>query len=244
LRLNRFLSASGVASRRRGEDIIRAGRVRVNGEIVTDPARAVDPGKDMVTVDGAPAEIAAKKRYFVLNKPPGVIVSRGDTHKRRTVFDLLGPETEGVFPVGRLDYATAGVLLLTDDGDLAHRLMHPSYEIDKVYRTRVAGKLGPAEVEAFRRGLLLDDGPVSPSRMKVLSADEAGSTAEVVVHEGRKRQVRRMFDAVGHPVRYLERINFAGITCTGLAPGAYRPLSTREAAVIRKFVALEDPEDR
>jgi len=244
MRLNRFLSASGVASRRRGEDIIRVGRVCVNDEIVTDPACAVDPGKDTVTVDGTPARIAAVNRYFVLNKPSGVIVSRGDTHKRRTVFDLLGPETGGVFPVGRLDYTTAGVLLLTDDGDCAHRLMHPSYEIEKVYRARVAGKLGSAEVEAFRRGLLLDDGPVSPARMKVISSDEIGSTAEVVVHEGRKRQVRRMFDAVGHPVRYLERINFSGITCAGLAPGAYRPLSTHEIAVIRKFVALEYPEDK
>ncbi len=239
MRLNRYLAMSGIASRRKAEDIIRAGRIAVNGIPSTDPALAVTPGADTVTLDGAPLAVEQKKRGFLLNKPTGVIVSVGDTHGRATVMDLLGNDAVGVFPVGRLDMNTSGLLLLTNDGELAHRLMHPSYEVEKVYRAEVTGRVGKSTVALFRRGIRLDDGPAAPAELRVLDSTDEVSLAEVTIHQGRKRQVRRMFAEAGHPVRTLDRISFGGLSAAGVAYGAYRSLTDRELQDLRQMVGLE-----
>jgi len=252
LRLNRYLSVSGCSSRRKGEEAIRAGRVAVNGEAVLDPAFDVAPGADRVTLDGGPLEVSGKRRYILLNKPVGVIVSRGDTHGRITVFDLLGGTGKGVFPAGRLDTDTSGALLLTDDGDLAFRLTHPSFGVEKVYRAVVKGEVTREDVRKMERGIMLDDGPTAPASMLVLGRDQAPqivqsarsgprsetSTVELTLHQGRKRQVRRMFDRIGHPVISLERISFGGITIEGVPPGVFRPLDDEEAERLRASVSL------
>ena len=228
MRLNRYISVCGAASRRKGESIIRAGRVAVNGEIVTDPARNVNPESDKVTLDNEPLLVNPEKRYYVLNKPTGVIVSIGDTHGRPTVIDLLDEDIKGIFPVGRLDADTSGVLLITDDGDIAHRLTHPSFGVEKVYRVEVEGKVTGDDVLKMREGLLLDDGLTAPAEMKILESNENNSIVEITIHQGRKRQVRRMLKHIGHPVRTLERISFGGITAQGLSLGAYRQLEESE----------------
>lgn len=236
MRLNRFLSCSGIASRRKGEDIIRQGRVTVNGGTVTDPARAVDPGKDTICLDGQPLEGGSERRYILFNKPPGVIVSVGDPFGRPAVTDLLGEDGKGLFPVGRLDSDTTGVLLLTDDGEFAYRLTHPSFGVEKVYRAVVRGNVKDEAVRRIGEGVVLDDGPTAPARMRVLSRGRGTSTVELTIHQGRKRQVRRMLDHVGHPVIALERIAFGGVTAKGMGPGSYRPLRESELDMLRRAV--------
>jgi len=244
MRLNRFLSVSGFSSRRKGETIIRSGRVRINGEVVDDPARDVDPVLDRVTVDDRELTVHEKKRWYVMNKPAGVIVSRGDTHGRATVYDLLDSATTGVFSVGRLDFNTSGVLLFTDDGDAAHRLMHPSFRVDKVYRAEVRGRVSGIDCETFRRGIVLDDGPTAPAEMRILSGGSNSSIVEIVIHEGRKRQVRRMLDSIGHPVMTLERVSFGGVTAAGLSPGGVRALDPGEVARLNAVISHETPGHR
>ena len=233
------MSASGAVSRRNGERIIRDGRVSVNGVIVTDPAMNVEPGEDTVLLDGKPLNINPEKRYYVLNKPAGVIVTRDDTHGRKTVMDLMGQETAGVVPVGRLDADTSGVLLLTDDGDLTHRLLHPSYGVDKVYRAVVRGSVGDEDIRSIGEGIVLDDGPSAPAVMKVIDRGAEKSLVELTIHQGRKRQVRRMLKHVGHPVIALERLSFGGITAGNMKRGEYRELTADEIALLKKSTGLE-----
>ncbi len=228
MRLNAYLARAGIASRRGAEELIRAGRVRVNGA-VAGLATFVEPG-DVVDVDGgrvSPEGLA----YVLLHKPPGVVTTVRDPHGRPTVVDLVGHERR-VVPVGRLDADTTGVLLLTNDGALAHRLMHPRYEVDKVYEVEVAGE--PAD-EALRRlssGVELDDGPTAPARARRLGP----SRLELTLHEGRKHQVKRMCETVGHPVHSLRRSRYAGLTVDGLAPGEWRELEPEEVSALRRLV--------
>jgi 23S rRNA pseudouridine2605 synthase len=234
MRLNRFLSVSGYISRRKGEDIIRAGRVRVNGKVIVDPAYGISPGVDRVTLDGDLLSASAARRYYLLNKPVGVIVSAGDTHGRTTVLDLLGSEAERVFPVGRLDINTSGVLLLTDDGDLAFRLTHPSYGVEKVYRAMVKGRVSDGDSRKVGAGLMLEDGLTAPAVMRILKSGAESSIVELTLHEGRKREVRRMMEHLGFPVISLERISFGSLTAKGLAPGSYRPLTAEEVDMLKR----------
>lgn len=234
MRLNRYISASGFASRRKGETLIAEGRVRVNGEIVTDPARNVEPGADKVEMDDKPLIIKEAKRYYLLNKPAGYVVSRADTHDRKTVMELLGPEADGVFPVGRLDIDTTGALILTDDGELTHKLIHPSFGVEKLYLAVVYGRIGNDAVQKFRDGLVLEDGPVAPADMKILKAGDSHSVVEILLHQGRKRQVKRMLLEVGHRVKKLERLSFGGITVKNLPVGRYRKLTPEEVEKLRK----------
>ncbi len=234
MRINRFLSCAGVSSRRKGETLIRDGRVTVNGETVTDPARAVAPGKDLICLDGRPIEGENERRYMLFNKPSGVIVSIGDPFGRPAVSDLLGTDGKGLFPVGRLDSDTSGVLLLTDDGEFAYRLTHPSFGVEKVYRALVRGNMEAEDVRQIEEGVVLDDGPTAPARMRVISHGRSTSTVELTLHQGRKRQVRRMLEYVGHPVITLERIAFGGLTVKGIDQGSYRPLSERELEMLKK----------
>ena len=238
MRLNRYLSICGAASRRKGEDIIRAGRVAVNGRVVRDPASGVTSGADIVTLDGKTLTVKKKRRYLVLNKPAGVIVTRQDTHGRRTVYDVLGHAGEGLFTVGRLDADTTGVILLTDDGDLAHRLMHPSYEVNKRYMADVRGRVSADDVRTARRGIHLEDGNTAPAEMKVINVSTDSSTVVLTIHEGKKRQVKRMMSAIGHPVTRLERLEFAGITADRLARGTWRALTPQEVRNLKRMTNI------
>jgi 23S rRNA pseudouridine2605 synthase len=223
VRLAKYLASSGIASRRASEDIIRAGRVTVGGRVVTDPARDVGRG-DAVAVDGYTVAEPDGRLVYALNKPAGVVSTARDPQGRPTVVSLL-PSRVRLYPVGRLDADTTGLILLTNDGQLAHRLTHPSFEVTKTYVATVANPpVRDAALRALRRGVRLDDGPTAPARVRRLGPDRL----ELTIHEGRKRQVRRMCEAVGHPVKRLERVAFGPLGLGHLRPGSYRLLSVRE----------------
>ena len=222
MRLNAYLARAGVASRRGAEDLIRAGRVRVNGE-VAGLVTFVEP-RDNVEVDGSPIE-PEPLTYVLLHKPAGVVTTARDPQGRPTVVGLVGHERR-VVPVGRLDADTTGALLLTNDGPLAHRLMHPRYEVGKVYEAEVEGEPSDEALAQLAEGVVLDDGRTAPARVRRLGP----SLVELTIHEGRKHQVKRMLAAVGHPVRRLHRSSYAGLTVDGLGPGEWRELSVDEVA--------------
>ena len=225
MRLNAYLARAGVASRRGAEELIRSGRVRVNGE-VAGLATFVE-GVDRVEVDGslvAPEPLT----YVLLHKPAGVVTTARDPQGRPTVVGLVGHERR-VVPVGRLDVDTTGALLLTNDGPLAHRLMHPRYEVDKVYEAEVEGEPDEDTLARLREGIELEDGLTAPAEAELV----APSRVELTIHEGRKHQVKRMLEAVGHPVRRLHRKTYAGLTLDGLEPGQWRELSAGEVRRLR-----------
>jgi 23S rRNA pseudouridine2605 synthase len=220
-----------VASRRACEDIVRAGRVAVDGVRVLDPARDVTEA-DAVTLDGRPIEGPPDERVvYAVNKPSGVVSTASDTHGRPTVISLVEHETgRRLYPVGRLDLDVTGLILLTDDGDLAHRLTHPSFEVDKTYRARVGNPpVREPALRALRSGVQLDDGRTAPARVSRLGAD----LLELTIHEGRKRQVKRMCAHVGHPVLALERVRFGPLRLGDLPLGAYRRLGREEVSLLR-----------
>jgi 23S rRNA pseudouridine2605 synthase len=231
MRLAKFLAHSGVASRRAAERMIAAGRVTVGGEAVTDPARDVDESS-AVAVDGAPVEPEAHE-VFALNKPPGVVSTARDTHGRPTVVSLV-PSERRLYPVGRLDADTTGLILLTNDGELANQLTHPRYEVPKTYVATVdPGRVSEASLRALREGVELDDGVTSPASARQVRF----GVLEIRIGEGRKRQVRRMVEAIGHRVVALERVAFGPLRLEGLAPGQHRRLSAAEIERLRKAAA-------
>ena len=226
MRLAKYLAHAGVASRRAAEHLIAEGRVTLAGETVTDPARDVAEGA-AVSVDGRLLAGPEPRVVYALNKPLGVISSARDTHGRTTVTELLDAGGLRLYPVGRLDVDTAGLILLTNDGELANRLTHPRYEVPKTYRARVGGgTLGEDALGELRRGVALEDGPTGPADVRRLGPQ----LLELTIAEGRNRQVRRMCEAVGHPVIELTRIAFGPLRLGRLAPGAHRRLSAREIA--------------
>ena len=229
MRLAKYLAHAGVASRRAAEGIIAAGRVTVAGSVVTDPAQDVDEASG-VCVDGRPLAGPEPRVAYLLHKPAGVLSTARDPQGRPTVVGLVGREELRLYPVGRLDAQTTGVILLTNDGELANRLTHPRFEVPKTYRAKLAG--GPIEataLHALRDGVELDDGITAPARVRKLGANEI----ELTIHEGRNRQVRRMCEAVGHPVRELVRTRFGPLALAGLAPGEYRRLTAQELGRVR-----------
>jgi len=229
MRLVKYLAHAGVASRRAAEGIIAAGRVTVAGSVVTDPAQDVDEASG-VCVDGRPLAGPEPRVAYLLHKPAGVLSTARDPQGRPTVVGLVGREELRLYPVGRLDAQTTGVILLTNDGELANRLTHPRFEVPKTYRAKLAG--GPIEataLHALRDGVELDDGITAPARVRKLAANEI----ELTIHEGRNRQVRRMCEAVGHPVRELVRTRFGPLTLAGLASGEYRRLTAQELGRVR-----------
>jgi 23S rRNA pseudouridine2605 synthase len=231
-RLQKVLAATGYGSRRVCEDLIAAGRVTVNGEVAV-LGRRVDPDADRVEVDGAPIGVRPGLVYYLLNKPTGVITTARDTHGRPTVLDLV-PSEPRVFPVGRLDGDTEGLLLLTNDGDLANRIAHPSRGVEKEYLVEVdGGRVSPGALRALREGVELDDGRTAPAQV---SQPDPG-VLRLVIHEGRNRQVRRMCEAVGHPVRRLVRTRIGPLTDRTLRPGAWRELTTDEWRALTAAVA-------
>ncbi len=230
MRLNAFLARAGVASRRRADELIRAGRVRVNGR--PGELNTVVGKRDVVEVDGATVE-RQPLAYVLLHKPAGVVTTARDPQGRRTVVDLV-PQEPRIVPVGRLDVDTTGALLLTNDGDLAHRLAHPRYGVPKVYEVEVEGAPSRETLARLRDGVELDDGPSAPAAARRL----APGRIELTLHEGRNRQVKRMCEAVGHRVRALHRSRYAGLGLDGLAPGESRALTRDEVAMLRESVGL------
>jgi 23S rRNA pseudouridine2605 synthase len=225
VRLNAYLARAGLASRRRADELIKAGRVTVNGD--PGPLNTFVAARDRVELAGRPVELQPLT-YVLLHKPAGTVTTARDPHGRRTVVELVDHPAR-VVPVGRLDADTTGALLLTNDGELAHRLAHPRYEVEKVYQAEVEGELMDEALQQLRAGIELDDGPTAPARVRRLGP----STVELAIHEGRKHQVKRMLAAVGHPVRRLHRGVYAGLSLEGLEPGAWRELEPSEVLRLR-----------
>jgi 23S rRNA pseudouridine2605 synthase len=233
-----------VASRRAADELIASGAVRVNGESPPKTGLLIDPDKDRVTVNGRAVKPVTRHRYIVLNKPLGVITTAKDESSRTTVLDVVGDEGKGghrLFPVGRLDADTSGLLLLTDDGDLAYRLTHPGYKVAKEYVAHVTGNPSTADLEALRRGVKLDDGVTAPAEVEVIRitpGSRASAIAEVrvVIREGRHRQVRRMLHAIGHKVQSLRRVGFGPLKLGRLKVGGWRVLGEAEVEALQRAV--------
>jgi 23S rRNA pseudouridine2605 synthase len=226
VRLNAYLARAGIASRRKADELIKAGRVTVNGE--PGQLNTFVESRDVIEVDGRRVE-KQPLTYLLLHKPAGTVTTAHDPQGRRTVVELVPPEPR-VVPVGRLDADTTGALLLTNDGELAHRLAHPRYGVEKTYLVDVAGEPNDAALRRLEAGVELDDGPTAPARVVRL----AKSRLELTIHEGRNRQVRRMLEAVGHPVQALHRSGYAGLTVEGLEPGTWRELEPSEVERLRR----------
>lgn len=240
MRLSRYLSLAGVASRRKAEQIIASGRVEVNGDVVTLPQHRVGAG-DRVTVDGREVEPAAEKYYLILDKPAGYLSTASDPHGRPTVLDIIGKIPARLYPVGRLDLDTTGVLLLTNDGELAYRLTHPRFGVKKRYRVRVQGVPDAATLARMARGVELEEGLTAPAEVRLIRRLPGGAMLEIVLIEGRKRQVKRMCAAAGHPVVELRRTGFAFLTAAGLKSGGYRLLTGGEVKRLYRLVGLPPP---
>jgi 23S rRNA pseudouridine2605 synthase len=237
-RLQKVLARAGFGSRRAAEELIAAGRVEVDGEVAR-LGRRVDADRVRITVDGVPVSTRADLVYYLLNKPPRVVTTARDPEGRPTVLDLV-PLEPRVFPVGRLDYETEGLLVLTNDGDLAQLLSHPSHAVEKAYLAEVEGVPSRSVMRNLREGVELDDGRTAPCRARLVQSREDGAALELVIHEGRNRQVRRMCEAVGHPVRRLVRTRVGPVSDRKLAPGSWRPLRRREVRALFATAAGDD----
>lgn len=233
IRIQKYLSQAGRASRREAERLMLSGRVVVNGEVVRELGSRVVPGRDVITVDGERVEVAAE-RWILLNKPPGVLTTRSDPHGGRTVYDLLPEELHGLSYVGRLDLDAEGLLLLTNDGDTAHGLQHPSREVEREYRVEVAGTVSDETVQALLTGVELDDGLARARRIHAVRPGPVSSELNLVLTEGRKREVRRMLSAVEHPVMRLRRLRYGPVALGDLPRGEWRDLSGGEVAALRR----------
>lgn len=234
-RIQKILSRCGIASRRMAEEMILEGRVMVNGMIATLGMKA-DITKDHIKVDGKLIRHTESLAYLILNKPKGCITSLYDSEGRPTIKDYLKGVKQRVYPVGRLDYNSEGLLLLTNDGELANAILHPSYKIEKTYRVKVDGFLDDKKIQRLERGVKLEDGMTAPARVRLIRKTEANSWLEITIHEGRKRQIRRMFEAIGHPVIKLKRIKINGIELGNLPSGTFRYLTQREVQRLKKEV--------
>jgi len=228
IRIQKLLALAGVASRRRSEELMLGGLVEINGEVVTRLGTKVDPARDLIRVDGKRLPPISEKVYLVLNKPRGVVSTMSDPEGRRTLQDLVADRPERLFHVGRLDTDTSGLIILTNDGDFAHRLAHPSYEVDKTYVAEVKGELFPRTVKQLREGVTLEDGPVTVSAARIVQATPTKSIVELTIHEGRNRIVRRLLDHVGHPVTRLTRTRIGPVKLGALKAGAMRELTVDE----------------
>jgi 23S rRNA pseudouridine2605 synthase len=237
MRLQRFLASAGVASRRKAEEYILAGRVTVNGEVVTTLGTKVDPTKDRVNYEGQRV-MTEDHVWLLLNKPTGCVSTVDDPEGRETVLDIVGPQGVRVYPVGRLDYHTEGVLLLTNDGDLAHALMHPKNQIPRVYHVKVKGIFDPARLDPLRQGVILDTGETVRAQVGILSFTDRHTWLEMVLREGRNRQIHRMLEANEMMVLKLIRVSYGDLTVEGLRPARYRALTQAEVNKLRAMVNL------
>lgn len=238
IRLQKVLAAAGIASRRASEDLISEGRVEVNGQVVMEQGMRVNPETDHIRVDGSRIPPPRRHLYLVLNKPRGVVSTMEDPEGRPTLSDYLPPRTDRLFHVGRLDTETEGLIVLTNDGEFAHRLAHPSYEVPKTYLAEVAGAVDNRTVKRLEKGVTLEDGPVKPDRVKLIQRSEIRTLLSITLHTGRNRIVRRMMDAVGHPVNKLSRQAIGPIRLGNLAKGATRELTREELGALLDVVGM------
>ncbi len=236
MRLGKFIATAGAASRRRAAELVKEGKVRVDGRVVTDPAREVLP-ESRITVDGKSVR-RQPHRYYLLHKPLGVISTAADTHGRRIVTDLV-PQEARVYPVGRLDADSSGLMLLTNDGNLANRLMHPRHGVPKTYRVVVEGAVSDRALEKLRGGVRLRDGRTQPAAVRRLGKVPGGTRLEIVIKEGRNRQVRRMCEAVGHPVTKLMRVKFGPLSLGRLKQSQYRALTAAERKLLQEAAKFD-----
>ena len=240
MRLNKLLSAAGVASRRAADELIRQGRVAINGRVVSVLGTQADPARDDVRVDGRRVRATAARRYVLLYKPRGVVSTRTDPQRRTTVIDLLARAgiTGYLYPVGRLDFDSEGLILLTNDGEFAERVTHPRYELERTYEAQVEGVPDERDLERLRRGVVIDGRRTAPARVRLVRVVKArGATQavlEIALHEGRNRQVRQMCDAIAHPVARLRRTRIGPVTDRGLKPGILRDLTPAEVRSLMK----------
>lgn len=239
IRLQKALASSGLASRRACEELIVAGRVAVNGRVVRELGTRIDPGVDEVAVDGVTVPVAPDLVYLAFNKPRGVLTTMQDDAGRPCVGDYVRDRAERVFHVGRLDGDSEGLLLLTNDGTLTHRLTHPSYGVPKTYLVQIDGRPPKRLAQQLRAGVQLDDGPARADAARVVAATDVAAQIEVVIHDGRNRVVRRMFDALGHPVRRLVRTSIGPLALAELRPGTLRHLSSPEVRSLYKAASRQ-----
>lgn len=238
VRLHKIMAEAGIASRRKCEELILAGAVKVDGRVVKELGFKIDPERSIIEIAGK--RIAPEKRvYILLNKPRGYLTTVKDTHGRPTVMDLVKTEVR-VFPVGRLDKDTEGLLLLTNDGELANRLISPRYEVEKVYEAVVKGQPSEAKLNKLRRGIVLEEGKTSPAEVAVLWQAKDRTALDITIHQGWKRQVRRMCEAVGHPVISLKRIKVGPLSLRGIPKGGYRLLTKDEVSVLHHMTGIKN----
>jgi 23S rRNA pseudouridine2605 synthase len=231
-RLQKVLAKAGVASRRRAEELIRQGKVRVDGRIVTEMGTKVDPETQNIECEGVALVSREEKVYILLHKPTGYLSTVDDPQGRPIVTDLLKNIKERVYPVGRLDLNTEGALLLTNDGELSQKILHPSHEVNKTYVAKVKGVPGRKKLDALSKGIELEGRKTWPASIKVLKTEAQSTVIQIIIHEGRKRQVRKMFEAIGHPVLALKRTAYGQLELGGLGPGKYRFLTPRDIKFI------------
>ena len=235
MRIAKFMAAAGVASRRKSEELIKKGVVRVNGRFVYDPATNVNPEIDEIYVSGRKIRIPDEKIYIMLNKPVGCVSTCHDDKGRRTVLDYVKGIDQRIYPIGRLDFTTEGLLLLTNDGELANKLMHPSHEVTKRFYVVVDSYVSQDEITQLERGVVIEGGKTAPARIKVMNATPERTELTIIIHEGRNRQVRRMFETVGKNVVFLKRISVGDINLGPLKKGKYRMLTNEEVAYLKSI---------
>ena len=237
-RLQKVMASAGIASRRKCEELIAEGAVKVNGQQVTEQGIKVDPQKDKIHVQGKLLNRPEDKVYLLMYKPRGYVTTMNDPEGRKTIVDLLTKIKERVYPVGRLDYDSEGLLLITNDGELSHALTHPSHKVKKTYLVTVAGIPDPKSLEQMSKGLELEDGITAPTQVTLVEILDDRSLLEITVHEGKNRLVRRMCDKIGHPVLRLKRIRLGTLNIKGVKPGQYRILIPKEVRELKKLVGL------
>ncbi len=232
IRLQKFLADAGLASRRKCEELISQGRIEVDGRVVTTPGTKIS-GSEKIKADGKEIKLTKKKIYILLNKPVGYISTAKDQFSRKTVIDLIEPVKERVYPVGRLDYDTSGLIILTNDGDFANKMMHPRHQTEKVYQAEIIGRLNERDLNSVRSGMQIEDFTTAPSKIRIIDDSSTNSIVEITIHEGKNRQVRKMFASLGHPVLHLKRVAIGSVRIDGLGEGKWRYLSKKELAQLK-----------
>ncbi|SNR88505.1 ribosomal large subunit pseudouridine synthase B [Anaerovirgula multivorans] len=234
MRLQKYLASCGIASRRKSEELIEKGIIKVNGKVITEMGYTVDPDNDRITINDKPVELTEKKVYILLNKPTGYITTASDQFNRKKVIDLVDLPYR-IFPVGRLDYNTSGLLLLTNDGELTFKLTHPKFKVTKTYIAKVEGIMTDKEMQMIRNGIPIEDYVTLPAKIELLKKDRKHSIVEIIIREGRNRQVRKMCDAVGHPVMALKRIAMGNISLGEVPIGKWRYLTENEIKYLKEL---------
>jgi 23S rRNA pseudouridine2605 synthase len=238
-RLNKILATAGIASRRRADELISRGLVTVNGRKETRLGSQAIWGIDAIAVNGQPIPGPPRKIYLILNKPFGYVCTLRDPEGRPIVRDLIKGVKERIYPVGRLDFDSQGLLILTNDGELSHRLMHPKFRIPRTYKAIIGGSISNESVEQLKKGVLLDDGPTGPARVRVVNRQDKRSVVRLTIFEGRSREIRRIFEALGHKTLQLIRIGYGNLQIGDLKVGDYRHLNEREVKALRTSVGLD-----